>query len=329
MNFFESLEKRGVTITLAQKKAIEERFTHALEYAPVIGIFGKTGVGKSSLCNSLFGQDVCPISDVKACTRNTQEVLLDLGGGKGFSLLDVPGVGETNERDAEYAELYAKLLPEIDLVLWVLKADERAFSSDEMFYKEIVKPHIRQGKPFYFVLNQVDKIEPCREWDIEAHKPGVKQFSNIGLKIDDVAQTFGYPKTQVLAVAANERYNLVNLLDTVIYALPNAKRVTVYCKVPKENRSKEQETFAKEGLADEIRRIIREELGDRAAEESDEVFEEEPDFLTNLLGTAKKVIDFISKIFPKRPPGPGGPGPLDGPFCGPFNGPLGGPFLGI
>jgi small GTP-binding protein len=315
MNFFESLEKRGVTITSEQKKAIEERFTRALEYAPVIGIFGKTGVGKSSLCNSLFGQDVCPISDVKACTRSTQEVLLDLGEGKGITLLDVPGVGETGERDEEYAELYAKLLPEIDLVLWVLKADDRAFSSDEKFYKEIVKPHIRQGKPFYFVLNQVDKIEPYREWDIEAHKPGVKQFSNIGLKIDDVAQTFSYPKTQVLAVSANEKYNLVNLMDTVIYALPNAKRVTVYCKVPNENRSEKQEMYAKEGLRDEITAILKDILGEKAAHESEEVAKEEPDFLTNLLDTAKEVIDFIGKVWPRPKRYPVDPfDPLDGPW---------------
>jgi predicted GTPase len=31
---------------------------NGLNYAPKIGIFGKTGVGKSSLCNTLFGKDV-------------------------------------------------------------------------------------------------------------------------------------------------------------------------------------------------------------------------------------------------------------------------------
>ena len=29
--------------------------------------------------NALFGQDVCPISDIEACTRNTKEVIINLG----------------------------------------------------------------------------------------------------------------------------------------------------------------------------------------------------------------------------------------------------------
>lgn len=50
---------------------ILQQINQLTHYEPVIGIMGKTGVGKSSLCNTLFAGEVSPVSDVAACTRKT------------------------------------------------------------------------------------------------------------------------------------------------------------------------------------------------------------------------------------------------------------------
>lgn len=236
--FFQQLEENGIYVSKEQQEQINSRLQNILTYEPRIGIFGKTGVGKSSLCNALFGKDICPISDVEACTRNTQEVLLELGGSRGIKLLDVPGVGESSSRDEEYAELYSRLLPELDLVLWIIKSDDRALASDENFYKNIVKPHIEEGKPFFFVLNQVDKIEPFREWNDEKHEPGPKQFQNIHRKVDDVSVFFDVAPSKVIPVSANEKYNLTKLVDEFVRALPAEKKITVFRAVNEEFQSK-------------------------------------------------------------------------------------------
>jgi len=247
-DLFEALEQRGVKLTPEYKLNIENRLNKVVNYEPKIGVFGKTGVGKSSLCNAVFGRDICPISDVKACTRDPQEVFLSIGK-KGLKLVDVPGVGESGERDKEYLELYKKLLPELDLVLWVLKGDDRAFSSDETFYKKLVRPYIQDsGKPFFIVINQVDKIEPFREWDEENRRPGSKQAHNIEEKRKMVAGFFEIPLSQVLAVSANERYGLVELVDSMVYALPKDKKVAVLKEVPEENRSESAKEEAENGF---------------------------------------------------------------------------------
>ncbi|MBP2085827.1 MULTISPECIES: GTPase [Pseudomonas] len=234
---------------------IFSRVNSVLSYQPVVGVFGKTGAGKSSLCNAVFGKDVCEISDIAGCTRKPQEVILDIGG-KGIKLLDVPGVGESNERDKEYAELYRSILPELDLVLWVIKGDDRAFSSDETFYKNLVRPYIEKGRPFIIALNQVDKIEPFREWDESAQKPGAKQAENIEQKRISVAKIFDLPYSCVIPVSANEKYGLVQLVEKIIEVLPADKKAIVLDSVKAENRSENSKAEAKDGLISELFNIV-------------------------------------------------------------------------
>ncbi len=256
-DLFEQLKENGVEVSEEQKRTIENRLNSILSYEPRIGVFGKTGVGKSSLCNALFGKDVCPISDVEACTRDKKEVLVSISSGsKGIKLVDVPGVGESSDRDKEYADMYAHLLPQLDVVLWVIKGDDRAFSSDEKFYHNIVKPHIEQGKPFFFVLNQVDKIEPFRQWNNEKHEPGAEQFVNISNKQKYVTDVFKVPSSKVIPVSALEKYNLTKLVDEIVYALPKEKKVTVYSKVNKEFQSEATGEHVKKSFGEVVSDVV-------------------------------------------------------------------------
>jgi len=207
------------------KQKFEDKLSKAFSYEPKVAIFGKTGVGKPSLTNALFGKDICEISDVAACTREPKEIFMKLSGeSKGIKLMDVPGIGESKEKDQEYYRLYAEILKECDMVLWVLKADDRTFTSDEDFYNTCMKEYINAGKPFAVAINQVDKIEPCREFFQNNETLSDKQLENIDKKILNVLRQFDMKATQVIPVSAHYEINLEELTLALVDNLPADKK---------------------------------------------------------------------------------------------------------
>lgn len=233
-------------------KKIKEEIRRIRTYVPKVAIFGDTGVGKSSLCNALFGRDIAKISDVEACTREPQEVLIqNQNGDGGINLIDVPGVGEDPERHSEYLKLYKSLLPELDLIIWAIKADDRKYASAIDVYQKILEPNLKNC-PVIFVITQVDKIEPYRDWDIDNNKPGKKQEDSIIRKINDISSRFNTPTNKIIPISSNDKYNLVELVNKVVEVLPNEKKSSFVREAKEENISEEAVKNSEKGLWDSI-----------------------------------------------------------------------------
>ncbi|SUC33002.1 GTPase Era [Providencia rettgeri] len=200
------------------KNQFFNQLNQLISYSPTIGLMGKTGAGKSSLINALFQSSLSPVSDVSGCTRQVQRFSMTMNNHT-LTFVDLPGVGESLERDREYHQLYRNLLPELDLIIWVLKADDRAWSSDEQCYRFLTEQCGYQSKRFLFVLSQADKIEPCRQWDELCHQPSHEQEANLTLKQQAVITAFK-PHHPVITVSAVENYQLTELAEQLIQALP-------------------------------------------------------------------------------------------------------------
>ena len=185
------------------------RLTH---YEPVIDIMGKTGAGKSSLCNALFVGEISPVSDVAACTREPLRFRLQVGE-RYMTLVDLPGVGESGERDAEYAALYRAQLSRLDLVLWLIKADDRALAVDEHFYHQVIGEAYRHK--VLFVISQSDKAEPTSG----GGPLSTAQKQNISRKICLLHELF-QPVNPICAVSVRLQWGLRVMTERMIKCLP-------------------------------------------------------------------------------------------------------------
>jgi predicted GTPase len=167
----------------------------------------------------------------------------------GIVLVDVPGVGEDPQRHKEYVELYKSLVPNLDLVLWAVKADDRKYLSAIDVYNEVLLPNIKKC-PVVFVITQVDKIEPHREWDMSNNIPSPKQQANIMAKANDISARFDVSTNKVIAVSSSDGYNLVELVNRVVEVLPNEKKYSFAREAKEENVSDEAAKSAEKGVLD-------------------------------------------------------------------------------
>lgn len=248
---------RGNNVPEEMISNIEEKVAELGAFIPIVGIFGKTGAGKSSLCNALFGKDTAKVNDVHACTRAPQEIFVKISeAGSGIKLIDLPGVGENQVRDSEYADLYKEWIPKLDLVVWVIKADDRTFSIDEVFYETVVKQSLTANKtPFLVVINQVDKVNPIREWDSGNSRPGHEQMKVIGQRMEWAATKFQISSEHTVAVSAFEKYNLGALVEAMIDIVPNDKKLGFLHQIENDVITERSRDSVVAGVIDYIRNI--------------------------------------------------------------------------
>ena len=162
----------------AQTAELLERATQRRERSPgstVVGVFGATGSGKSSLVNALVGTEVArthvrrPTTSEALAVTWDAEAAVDLldwidvrdrvvraepldPRARQLVLLDLPdfdSVESTNRAEAE------RLAAQVDALIWVVDPQKYA---DEVLHAQFITPHARHAEVTLIVLNQVDTL---------------------------------------------------------------------------------------------------------------------------------------------------------------------------
>lgn len=125
---------------------------------PKFAIIGQPNVGKSSLLNSLIGQERTIVSDIAGTTRDTIHTHYNLFN-KEFVLIDTAGIRKKS-KDKDDLEFYSiiraiKAMDEADVCLLVIDAEKGITAQDVNIFSLAT----RKGKGIVVLVNKWDLVE--------------------------------------------------------------------------------------------------------------------------------------------------------------------------
>lgn len=177
-----------------------------------IGIFGLRNAGKSSLINSITGQNLAIVSDTPGTTTDPVKKSMELLPIGPVVLIDTPGLDDEGELGILRINKAKQVLNYIDLAI-IVKDIERPMLKNE---REVVKLVENKKVPYIVVYNKIDRLNPMNELILEDNEYAVSTKTGEG--IENLKEAIG----KILKKEDEKRIvqDLVNEGDTVMLVIP-------------------------------------------------------------------------------------------------------------
>lgn len=160
-----------------------------------VAVVGQSGVGKSTTLNAVFGLKNFT-SDVAEGTTDIEEKKFEMRDGFSLSIYDMPGIGYDIDKDVEYERMYAKILPECDVIVYIISAHSKDIGEDCRILREVILPvcNANQVKDnLILAFNKIDTIgemqnpnDPDLRWNTAENLPTEKLKKAIKVKLSDL-----------------------------------------------------------------------------------------------------------------------------------------------
>lgn len=194
-----------------------------------VALVGRPNVGKSTILNTLIGQKIAIATDKPQTTRRRIKGILTTDDAQ-IVFVDTPGVHKPLDKLGECLLDETKLaLPEVDLILFVVDASEKAGRGDKWIVENLLKD---TNIPIIIVLNKSDLI-----------KDPLKREENLL-----TYKTLFEKNLPCVKISAKTRRNVDTLVDNIIRKLPEGEPIY------------HEDELTDETMRDIARELIREKI---------------------------------------------------------------------
>ncbi|MBQ9584801.1 MAG: tRNA uridine-5-carboxymethylaminomethyl(34) synthesis GTPase MnmE [Muribaculaceae bacterium] len=219
--------ERLTTLATSIKKVIDSlagsyQAGNAIKNGLPVAIVGPTNAGKSTLLNTLLGDDRALVSDIKGTTRDVIEDTVVMGGTL-LRFIDTAGIRESNDViESMGIERSFKKMDEARIVLWVVDATA-PIAELENFHKQIVE-HC-QDKAVIAVVNKIDAsdtqaiVKKLKELDVKIAEISAREGTGVEQLKQDIIEAAALPQVNdenaVIVTNARHYHALVRASEAI------------------------------------------------------------------------------------------------------------------
>lgn len=219
--------ERLTTLATNIKKVIDSLASsyqagNAIKNGLPVAIVGPTNAGKSTLLNTLLGDDRALVSDIKGTTRDVIEDTIVMGGAL-IRFIDTAGIRESSDViESMGIERSFKKMDEARIVLWVVDATAPIAELEE-FYKQIAE-HC-QDKAVIAVVNKIDAsdtqaiVKKLKELDIKIAEISAREGTGVEQLKQDIIEAAALPQINdenaVIVTNARHYHALVRASEAI------------------------------------------------------------------------------------------------------------------